>query len=76
MKAFGLFITGLVFTALFGAYHMGMLIDLIATLPEDTQLLLELWILNGKSVDGQFISLAAMLVGLFSIRIKKAEHQF
>lgn len=76
MKAFGLFFTGLLFTAFFTALHLEMLNDYILQLPEVAQSLLIGWIAEGKSVDGQFISLAAMLVGLFSIRIKKAEHQF
>lgn len=75
MKAFGLFLTGLLFTALFTALHLEMLNDLILELPETVQLLLVDWIASGRSVDGQFISLAAMLVGLFSIRIKR-EPQF
>lgn len=78
MKAFGLFFTGLLFTALFGALHLEvqMLIDLILQLPIGAQELLINWIAEGNSITGQFVSLAAMLVGLFSIRIKKAEHQF
>lgn len=75
MKAFGLFLTGLLFTALFTALHLEMLNDLILELPETVQLLLVDWIASGRSVDGQFISLAAMLVGLFSIKIKR-EPQF
>jgi hypothetical protein len=78
MKAFGLFITGLLFTALFGALHMRveMLIDLILQLPIGTQDLLLNWIQDGNSITAQFISLAAMLVGLFSIRIIKREQKF
>jgi hypothetical protein len=76
MKAFGLFFTGLLFTALFGALHMEMLNDLILELPEAVQSLLVIWIAEGNSIAAQFISLAATLVGLFSIRIKKTEHQF
>jgi hypothetical protein len=82
MKAFGLFITGLLFTALFGALHMNLLNDLILQLPDvgipGTILVQELlwdWIDKGNSITAQFISLAAMLVGLFSIRVKK-EQQF
>jgi hypothetical protein len=82
MKAFGLFITGLLFTALFGALHMNLLNDLILQLPDVgipgtilVQELLRDWIAEGNSITAQFISLAAMLVGLFSIRIKK-EQQF
>lgn len=82
MKAFGLFFTGLLFTALFGALHMNLLNDLILQLPDvgipGTILVQELlwdWIDKGNSITAQFISLAAMLVGLFSIRIKK-EQQF
>jgi hypothetical protein len=52
-----------------------MLNDLILELPELAQLLLVDWVAEGKSVDWQFISVGAMLVGLFSIRIKK-EQQF
>jgi hypothetical protein len=76
MKAFGLFFTGLLFTALFGALHMEMLNDLIIQLPEAVQLLLVDWMLAGNSITAQFIALAAMLVGLFSIRIKKKEQPF
>jgi hypothetical protein len=76
MKAFGLFMAGLVFTALFGALHMEMLNELILELPELAQLLLIDWVAEGNSITAQFISLAAMLVGLFSIRIKKTERQF
>lgn len=76
MKAFGLFFTGLLFTALFGALHMEMLNDLILQLPEAAQTLLVLWIADGNSITGQFIALAAMLVGLFSIRVKKTEQTF
>jgi hypothetical protein len=82
MKAFGLFFTGLLFTALFGALHMNLLNDLILQLPDvgipGTILVQELlwdWIDKGNSITAQFISLAAMLVGLFSIRVKK-EQQF
>jgi hypothetical protein len=82
MKAFGLFFTGLLFTALFTALHMNLLNDLILQLPDvgipGTILVQELlwdWIDKGNSITAQFISLAAMLVGLFSIRIKK-EQQF
>jgi hypothetical protein len=75
MKAFGLFMAGLLFTALFGALHMEMLNELILELPELPQLLLIDWIAEGNSITAQFISLAAMIVGLFSIRIKK-EQQF
>jgi hypothetical protein len=80
MKAFGLFITGLLFTALFGALHMNLLNDLILQLPDvgipGTILVQELlwdWIDKGNSITAQFISLAAMLVGLFSIRIKREQ---
>jgi hypothetical protein len=76
MKAFGLFFTGLLFTVLFGALHMEMLNDIILELPELPQLLLIDWIAEGNSVTGQLISLAAMLVGLFSIRLKKKEPLF
>ena len=76
MKAFGLFFTGLLFTALFGALHMEMLNDLIIQLPEAVQLLLVDWMLARNSITAQFIALAAMLVGLFSIRIKKKEQPF
>lgn len=83
MKAFGLFFTGLLFTALFTALHMNLLNDLILQLPDVgipgtilVQELLRGWIDKGNSITAQFISLAAMLVGLFSIRIKKEEHQF
>lgn len=76
MKAFGLFFTGLLFTALFGVFHMGMLDELILQLPEAPLLLLEVWILEGNTITAQFIALAAMLVGLFSIRIKKPEQPF
>lgn len=76
MKAFGLFFTGLLFTGLFTALHLEMLNEYILQLPETAQLLLLNWVEQGKSVDGQFISLAAMLVGLFSISLKKKEHQF
>jgi hypothetical protein len=75
MKAFGLFITGLLFTALFTALHLEMLNDLILQLPELAQLLLVDWVSEGKSIDWQFISVGIMLVGLFSIKIKK-EPQF
>jgi hypothetical protein len=75
MKAFGLFFAGLLFTALFGALHMEMLNDVILQLPEAPQLLVIGWIAEGNSITGQLISLAAMLVGLFSIRVKK-EQQF
>lgn len=77
MKAFGLFFTGLLFTALFGALHLEveMLIDLILQLPLGVQELLVAWIQDGNSITAQFVSLAAMLTGLFSIRIKK-EQQF
>ena len=75
MKAFGLFFTGLLFTALFTALHLEVLNDYILQLPEMAQLLLVDWIAEGKSVDLQFISVGIMLVGLFSIRIKK-EQQF
>ena len=82
MKAFGLFFTGLLFTALFTALHMNLLNDLILQLPDVgipgtilVQELLSDWIAEGNSITAQFISLAAMLVGLFSIRIKK-EQQF
>ena len=75
MKAFGLFFTGLLFTALFTALHLEMLNDLILELPELAQLLLVDWVAAGKSLDWQFISVGAMLTGLFSIRIKK-EQQF
>jgi hypothetical protein len=82
MKAFGLFFTGLLFTALFTALHMNLLNDLILQLPDvgipGTILVQELlwdWIDKGNSITAQFISLAAMLVGLFSIRVKK-EQQF
>jgi hypothetical protein len=82
MKAFGLFFTGLLFTALFTALHMNLLNDLILQLPDVgipgtilVQELLRDWIAEGNSITAQFISLAAMLVGLFSIRIKK-EQQF
>lgn len=82
MKAFGLFFTGLLFTALFTALHMNLLNDLILQLPDVgipgtilVQELLRDWIDKGNSITAQFISLAAMLVGLFSIRIKK-EQQF
>jgi hypothetical protein len=76
MKAFGLFITGLLFTALFGALHMEMLNDLILELPETAQALFVIWVAEGNSITGQFIALAAMLIGLFSIRIKKQEQTF
>jgi hypothetical protein len=76
MKAFGLFFTGLLFSAFFTALHLEMLNDYILQLPEAAQLLFMNWVVEGKSVDGQFISLAAMLVGLFSIRLKKREQQF
>ena len=76
MKAFGLFFTGLLFTALFGALHMDMLNDLILQLPEAIQTLFVVWIAEGNSITWQFISLAVMLVGLFSIRIKKKEQPF
>jgi hypothetical protein len=76
MKAFGLFMAGLVFTALFGALHMEMLNEIILELPELPQLLLIDWIAEGNSITGQLISLAAMLIGLFSIRIKKKEQPF
>jgi hypothetical protein len=82
MKAFGLFFTGLLFTALFTALHMNLLNDLILQLPDVgipgtilVQELLSDWIAEGNSITAQFISLAATLVGLFSIRIKK-EQQF
>lgn len=82
MKAFGLFLTGLLFTALFTALHMNLLNDLILQLPDVgipgtilVQELLKDWIDKGNSITAQFISLAAMLVGLFSIRIKR-EPQF
>jgi hypothetical protein len=82
MKAFGLFITGLLFTAFFTALHMNLLNDLILQLPDVgipgtilVQELLRDWIDKGNSITAQFISLAAMLVGLFSIKIKK-EPQF
>jgi hypothetical protein len=82
MKAFGLFFTGLLFTALFTALHMNLLNDLILQLPDVgipgtilVQELLRDWIAEGNSITAQFISLAAMLVGLFSIRVKK-EQQF
>jgi hypothetical protein len=75
MKAFGLFFAGLLFTVLFGALHMEMLNDVIVQLPELPQLLLVDWIADGNSITAQFVSLAAMLVGLFSIRVKK-EQQF
>ena len=80
MKAFGLFFTGLLFTALFTALHMNLLNDLILQLPDVgipgtilVQELLRDWIAEGNSITAQFISLAAMLVGLFSIRIKKEQ---
>jgi hypothetical protein len=83
MKAFGLFFTGLLFTALFTALHMNLLNDLILQLPDVAALvypgtilvqeLLRDWIAEGNSITAQFISLAAMLVGLFSIRIKKEQ---
>jgi hypothetical protein len=80
MKAFGLFFTGLLFTALFTALHMNLLNDLILQLPDvgipGTILVQELlwdWIDKGNSITAQFISLAAMLVGLFSIRIKREQ---
>jgi hypothetical protein len=76
MKAFGLFFTGLLFTALFGALHMEMLNELILQLPELPQLLLIDWIAEGNSITAQLLSLAAMLVGLFSIRTKKKEPLF
>jgi hypothetical protein len=76
MKAFGLFLTGLLFTALFGALHMEMLDDVILQLPETAQSLLLIWVVEGNSITAQFISLAAMLVGLFSIRFKKKEPLF
>ena len=76
MKAFGLFFTGLLFTALFGAYHMGVLNELILQLPEEPLLLLEIWVLEGNTITAQFIALAAMLVGLFSMRAKKKEPLF
>jgi hypothetical protein len=76
MKAFGLFLTGLLFTALFGALHMEMLNELILQLPELPQLLLIDWIAEGNSITAQLLSLAAMLVGLFSIRTKKKEPLF
>jgi hypothetical protein len=82
MKAFGLFFTGLLFTALFTALHMNLLNDLILQLPDVgipgtilVQELLRDWIAEGNSITAQFISLAAMLIGLFSIRAKK-EQQF
>jgi hypothetical protein len=82
MKAFGLFFTGLLFTALFTALHMNLLNDLILQLPDVgipgtilVQELLRDWIAEGNSITAQFISLATMFVGLFSIRIKK-EQQF
>jgi hypothetical protein len=82
MKAFGLFLTGLLFTALFTALHMNLLNDLILQLPDVgipgtilVQELLRDWIAEGNSITAQFISLAAMLIGLFSIRAKK-EQQF
>ena len=82
MKAFGLFFTGLLFTALFTALHMNLLNDLILQLPDVgipgtilVQELLRDWIAEGNSITAQFISLATMLVGLFSIKIKK-EQQF
>jgi hypothetical protein len=53
-----------------------MLNDIILELPELPQLLLIDWIAEGNSVTGQLISLAAMLVGLFSIRLKKKEPLF
>lgn len=80
MKAFGLFFTGLLFTAFFTALHMNLLNDLILQLPDvgipGTILVKELlrdWIDKGNSITAQFISLAAMLVGLFSIKIKKEQ---
>jgi hypothetical protein len=83
MKAFGLFFTGLLFTTLFGALHMNLLNDLILQLPDVgipgtilVQELLRDWIAEGNSITGQLISLAAMLIGLFSIRIKKKEQPF
>jgi hypothetical protein len=71
MKAFGLFFTGLLLTALFTTFHLEMLNDLILELPEFTQLLLVDWVAEGNSINSQFISLALMFVGLFSIRAKK-----
>jgi hypothetical protein len=83
MKAFGLFFTGLLFTALFTALHMNLLNDLILQLPDVgipgtilVQELLRDWIAEGNSITAQFISLAAMLVGFFSIRSKKQEQPF
>jgi len=76
MKAFGLFLTGLLFTALFGALHMEMLNELILQLPETAQLLIGIWVIQGNSITAQLLSLAAMLVGLFSIRTKKKEPLF
>jgi hypothetical protein len=83
MKAFGLFLTGLLFTALFTALHMNLLNDLILQLPDVgipgtilVQELLRDWIAEGNSITAQLLSLAAMLVGLFSIRTKKKEPLF
>ena len=83
MKAFGLFFTGLLFTALFTALHMNLLNDLILQLPDVgipgtilVQELLRDWIAEGNSITAQLLSLAAMLVGLFSIRTKKKEPLF
>jgi hypothetical protein len=73
MKARGLFITGLLLTALFAAFHMGYLADILTSLPEDIQIVLGIWVLEGKSIDWQFASLAATLVGMFSLTLKKKE---
>lgn len=73
MKAKGLFFGGFLMTALLVVFQLGMLNDFILTLPEDIQVLLGLWILDGKSVDWTLLGLFTTLVGLFSLTLKKKE---
>jgi hypothetical protein len=73
MKARGLFFGGLLITALLVVFQMGMLNDFILTLPEENQLLLDIWILDGKIVDWTLLGLFTTLVGLFSLTLKKKE---
>ena len=73
MKARGLFFGGLLITALLVVFQMGMLNDFILTLPEGNQLLLDIWILDGKIVDWTLLGLFTTLVGLFSLTLKKKE---
>lgn len=70
MKARGLFIAGLLLGGLLAALHFELLNDFIATLPMNYQLM---FIELNLSLDWHLGALLMMVVGLFSISIKKKE---